>query len=127
VFPEGAGHFLYVTHRLDNTDKHTTLTPVIHEPTIAELVLVSDGGQVRRRLSDLYGSAARLSEGETFTVDGAAAGTALAFENDAQIFRHIRFGHVEFVQDKPIFPMIRQLRDAVSNTIDIVERSAAWK
>jgi len=127
VFPRGAGHFLCVTNLLDNADKHTVLTPVIHAPTIAELVLVSDGGQVRRRLSDLYGSAPRLDEVETFTVDGAAAGTTLAFENDAQISPHIRFGAVKFVRDKPIFPTILQLRHAVSNTINIVELSAAWK
>jgi hypothetical protein len=125
AFPGGAGHFLYMTHRLDNADKHTTLTPVIHAPTIAELVLVSDGGQVRRRLSDLYGNAEQLGEGETFTVDGAAAGTALDFENDAQIFSHIIFDvNVEFVRGEPIFPTILQLRHAVSNAIDIVERSA---
>jgi hypothetical protein len=52
VFPRGAGHFLCVTNLLDNADKHTVLTPVIHAPNIAELVLVSDGGPPAGRKRD---------------------------------------------------------------------------
>lgn len=123
AFPGGAGHFLYVTCYLDRVDKHRTLTPVVHAPTIDELAIVSDGGKVRRRLSDLYGETVTLREGESFTIDGAPNGTVLAFENDAEISPHILFGNVEFVKNKPIFPTVLQLRHAVANTIDIVERS----
>lgn len=123
AFPGGAGHFLYVTHSLDRTDKHTALTPVIHAPTADELMVVTDGGTVRRRLSELYGSPFVLQAGETFTLDGAFNDTGLAFENDAEISPHILFGDVEFVKDEPIIPTLFQLRHAVANAIDTIASS----
>jgi hypothetical protein len=123
AFPGGRGEALYIVHSLDRADKHSVLTPVVHAAGIDELVLVSDGGKVRRSLAELYGSAATLREGETFSIDGAPSGTTLAFKNDAKISPHILFGNVEFVDGKAISPTIRQLRHAVANTINIVESS----
>jgi hypothetical protein len=123
AFPDGRGHFLYVTHRLDNADKHTVLTPVVNAPNIKELVLVSDQGNVRSRLSDLYGSDVTLHHGETFTVDGAPIGARLAFNDEAQISPHILFGNIEFVQGEPIFPTILKLRRAVADAVDSVARA----
>lgn len=127
AFPGGDGQLLYVIHDLDNADKHRILTPTVNAPTIDELVLVSDGGKVRRPLSDLYGSSAQLERGETFTIDGAPAGSSLDFKND-EISPHILFGDVDIVnvalvKNQPIFPMVLQLRHAVSNVIDIAAKA----
>lgn len=123
VFPGGKGEVLYVANCLDRADKHSVLTPVINAPGIDELDVVWDYGKARRALSELYGSSATLREGETFTIDGAAAGTSLVFKSDAEISPHILFGDVELVQGKQILPTVRQLRHAVANTIKIVESS----
>jgi hypothetical protein len=123
AFPDGVGHLLYVAHRLDNADKHRILTPVVNAPSIDELVLVSDEGKIIRPLSHLYGGNSVLCQGETFTIDGAHVGTRLAFKDDAQISPHILFGNVEFVQNRPVFSTILQIRQAVSNAIEIAARA----
>jgi hypothetical protein len=123
AFPGGKGEFLYIVHSLDRADKHSILTPIVHACGIDELALVADEGKVRLPLSDLYGGAATLREGETFTIDGAPSGSSLALKNDAMISPHILFGDVEFVKDQAIFPTIRQFRDAVAETIKIVDAS----
>jgi hypothetical protein len=122
AFPGGAGHFLYVTHRLDNADKHSILTPVVSAPSINELVLITPQGKVRSPPANLYPDPI-LRHGETFTIDGAPMGSRLAFKDKAEISPHILFGNVEFVQDQPVFPTILQLCHAVSNAVEIVARA----
>jgi hypothetical protein len=123
VFPGGMGEAIYIVNCLDRADKHSMLTPIVHAPSLDELVLVGDGGKVRPVISALYGRTFTFREGETFTINGAPKGITLEFKNDAKISPHILFGNVEFVEGKPILPTIRQLRDAVANTLKIVEAS----
>lgn len=119
VFPGGKGEDLYIVHRLDRADKHSVLTPVMNVPRLSDLILESGG--VSRPLAELYGADALLREGETFTIHGASADSRLAFKDNANVAPNVAFGNVEFIKDQPIFPTIKRLSHAFTDTINVIE------
>lgn len=123
AFPGGKGEFLYIVHLLDRADKHRILTPVTHAPDVDELVLIGDDGEERFPLSKFFGNGKTLREGESLTFSGFPKDSRLAFQNDAKISPHILFGNIEHIEGEAIFPTIRRLRNAVAETVDIVESS----
>jgi hypothetical protein len=119
AFIGGTGEALYVLSKLDNSDKHRIITPVIKITKVKKFIVRNRKGEVLKRIDWEFD----FVQGESFTIDSGSEGSYIDFDNDSEVSTDILFGDVELISYEPVLPTLAQISHAVLNTIKIVERS----
>lgn len=111
---DGKGENLYGLHLLDNTDKHTVLTPIVGVAIIPHVKVVYPNGKIMAEMKNT-----KLGMGP----DGRARfmrmgpGLSIEFDQNADPTIDIFFGNVDFFQRLPIIPTLMELSNAVSDVL----------
>jgi len=121
AFPSGQGEALYILSRLDNADKHFAITPVVGAARVRGFSVISPEGLLETKWENCT---FKRGSGALLDIVDVHSGAQIEFDQDREATPDIFFGKVEGAVDgQPVFPTLRQLRDATAHTIDIVSRA----
>jgi hypothetical protein len=118
VFPGGKGDALYSLHLLDNSDKHTVLTPILGVAKASLRAYWPNGN------SQAWSVTVLGTKSELVDIGEIPPGGHVEFGNDAKATPDIFFDNVQGFKNKPIIPTLRHLSDATRNAIDTVAESS---
>ena len=122
AFPSGKGDVLYRLHLLDNSDKHTVLTPVIRAAKVSKLLIFNAD---RTLNTTLINNTFAGDTGPLADIWQVPTGGYVEFDPEVKATPDIFFGPVLGVPARPVFEALSEFSHAVSSAIDIIEKSMA--
>ena len=119
VYPSGQGELFYGIHALDNADKHTVLTPVMHASYVDSIVLINLATGARELQDPIYVRA--VKEGGNAFAYEAPEGFGIDADHMVHPTPDVFFPEVDIFPDEPIIPTLARMSYEVEGLINEFE------
>lgn len=124
IRPYKGGHeVLWALGKLDNTDKHRLLVPVLVPQTISGIKTVDDNNN---RMTDC---SAQVGHGGVCRVMMVSGITGFKIESYGKATAEIFFNEVGIIERQPVFPALSAMLKGVNETIEALDKfvtSSGW-
>lgn len=118
AYRDGTGRMLYAVNRLDNADKHTVVTPVLHASQVDAVTFIHLESGRRETRGPLF---TKPIIGRAVLIE-AEPGWGIDAKDNIEPTPGIFFGDVEVVPNEPIYAALAWIHQAVMDTINDAEK-----
>ncbi len=115
AYPTGDGELLYAVHSLDRSDKHRTITPVLHVSYVDSVFLIDLATKERVPAKPFY---AVVDNGAIFT---APKGFGLTVDRNVYPTPDVFFPEIDVIPNEPVLTGLWHMWNAVDSAVRIME------